>query len=281
VEVSDAAAPGVDHVVSVTTSGDINAVNDSFTDATVVAPTPVPTFVFGGNLFVPGEQTTLTVRIPSSFPHDITGTVTMTFTSNAIIPLDDPAIQFASGGRTVTFTIPANGTLARMGSASEPGTVAFQTGTVAGRFSFTGSFTAGRVQATFVPTQSPGSLSIPLQPPAIQSVTTSTQGGFSAALTIVSPSREVTELSLTFDTTPPVRLHCGTASGCSVSGNTITLDVSSFFRAWFTTDRTYGGLSLLRLPLSISGGSVKGSVSATLRNNQGFSNSVSFSLPED
>lgn len=279
VAVSPEAAPGVNHVVAVTASGDINSANDSFTDSTVVAATPTPTFVFGGPAFVAGEQTTLSIRIPSSFPHDVTGSVTMTFTSSAVIPLDDPAIQFASGGRTVTFTIPANGTQARMGTASEPGTVAFQTGTVAGRFNFAGSFTAGTFQGTFVPSQAAGVLSIPLQAPTLQSVTTSTQGGFSAALTISSPSREVTELSLTFDTTPAVRLNCGTVSGCSVSGNTITLDVSSFFRAWFTSDRIYGGLSLLRLPLSISGGSVKGSVSATLRNNQGFSNSMSFSLP--
>jgi hypothetical protein len=279
VAVGNEAAPGVNHVVSVATTGDINPANDSFTDSTVVVATPTPSFFFGGSVFVAGEQTTMTVRIPSSFPHDITGSVTMTFTSNAVIPLDDPAIQFATGGRTVTFTIPANGTQARMGTSSDPGTVAFQTGTVAGRFTFSGSFTAGTFQGPFVPSQPAAVLSIPLQAPTIQSVTTSTQGGFSAALTISSPSREVTEMSLAFDTTPAVRLHCGTVSGCSVSGNTITLDVSSFFRAWFISDTIYGGLSLLRLPLSISGGSVKGTVSVILGNNQGLSNQASFSLP--
>jgi hypothetical protein len=262
----------------VTTPGDLNAANDSATDATTVSPTPAPAFVISPSPLVPGEQATVAVRLLSTFPHDVTGTVTLTFVPSAIIPVDDPALQFATGGRIVTFTIPANGAQARFGSATDPAPLGFQPGTVAGRLLFNGTFTAGSIQGTFSPPVGSSAPAISQQAPFIKSIETSTQGGFAASILFFSTLREVTELYLTFDTTPKVKLSCGSTAGCSVNGNTITFNVSSMFAAWYAGDTTFGSLSLLRLPLSINGGNVRGSVDVRLRNRQGFSNVVSFNL---
>jgi hypothetical protein len=81
----------------------------------------------------------------------------------------------------------------------------------------------------------------------------------------LSTMREVTQLNLNFNTTPAVRLSCGTVTGCSVAGQTLNLDVRSQFNQWFAADTSFGSLSTLRVPLSIDG-NVHGTVLVTLRN---------------
>jgi hypothetical protein len=278
VAVGATAATAVNHTVSVTTPGDVNPDNDSATDPTTIAPAPAPVFVFNPLPIVAGEQATVAVRVPSTFPHDISGAITLGFIPSSAFPVDDPAIQFASGGRTATFTIPANSTLARFGSVTDTTPLGFQSGTVAGRLIFNGTFTAGSVQGSFSPAIGSSAPTIPSQAPVIKSIETTTQGGFAASILLFATSREVTEMGLSFDTNPSVKLNCGTATGCSVSGNTITFNVAAMFAAWFKSDTTSGSLSLLRLPISISGGNVKGTVTVRFRNNQGVSNAVSFDL---
>jgi hypothetical protein len=58
----------------------------------------------------------------------------------------------------------------------------------------------------------------------------------------------------------------------------VTLDVKNVFDTWFISDVAFGGLSVLRLPLSIRG-ELRGSVRVTLRNSQGVSNAFAFTLP--
>jgi len=279
VAVGTTAAAVVNHTVSVATAGDVNAAHDSATDVTIVAPTPTPTFVFNPSPLVAGEQATVTITVPSTFPHDVAGTVTLTFVPSTLIAVDDPAIQFATGGRSVTFVIPANGTQARFGSATDTTPLGFQTGTVAGRLLFNGTFTAGSIQGTFSPPVGSNAPVISQQAPFIKSIETSTQGGFVASILLFSTLREVTGLDLNFNNiTPQVKLSCGAAAGCSIDGTTMTFDVSAMFATWFAGNTAYGSLSLLRLPFSIAGGSVNGSVQVRLRNRLGLSNVVSFNL---
>ena len=155
--------------------------------------------------------------------------------------------------------------------------MSFQSGTVAGAITFSGDLKAGKFQKSFSRSGAEA-LTIPLQVLSIQNVQTSTQGGFSVAMLLFATAREVTQLSLSFTTSPEVRLSCGTTAGCSSSGKTLTLDVAPLFNQWFNNDNTSGGLALLRFPLSISG-AVKGSVAVTLKNSKGQSNSQSFALP--
>ena len=58
----------------------------------------------------PGTQTNITIQLAQPFPVTVTGTLTLVFEPNAVNNADDPAVQFSSGGRTVTFTIPAGQT---------------------------------------------------------------------------------------------------------------------------------------------------------------------------
>jgi hypothetical protein len=261
--------------VAVSTPGDLIPGNNTASDQTLVISTPIPSFTFSGAP-VAGQQSSVGVTIGQAFPHDVTGTVTMSFASNAAIPLDDPAIQFASGGRQATFVIPANTLQAKFGSSPSAGPIFFQTGTVAGTFTFSGTLQAGTAQKTFSPTGNPN-LTIPKQAPKIQNVETNTQNGFAALINLQSTLREVTQMSLTFNTSTPVKLSCGGVAGCSVSGATITFDVKTLFDNWFKSDTTFGSLSTLRLPLTISGG-VHGTVNVTFRNSMGASNTVTFNL---
>ena len=212
------------------------------------------------------------------FPHEVTGTIDLGFASNAVVPIDDPAIQLASGGRSTSFTIPANETEARFGPTHQPGPLPFQSGTIAGTLTFSGTFTAGTIREEFSPDVSVDALTIPLRMLSIQSVRTSSEGGFTVSIQLFSAAREVTHLGLTFNTTPKVQLSCGTAAGCSAAGNVLTLDVAPLFSRWFIEDRTFGGVAQLRLPFRIDGG-VKGTVAVTLKNTKGESKSASFVLP--
>ena len=277
VAVSGGAASSMNHMVSVSVDGDLNVANNSASDATTVV-TASPFFAFTPSPLIAGQVATVAVNMARPFPRDVSGSVTLTFDSSVSIPVDDPAIQFATGGRTVMFTIPANGKEARFGSALEPGPLGFQTGTVAGTLTLTGTLTAGTFQSTF---SSAGSaLTVPLLPPSIQGIQTITQGGFAVSILLLSTSLEVTQLNLVFNTNPKVRLSCGPVSGCSAAGNSLTLDVASLFREWFSSDAAVGGLAQLRLPLSIEGGAAQGTVDVTVRNRQGLSNTLSFSPGE-
>jgi len=268
----------VNRSVSVDVDGDLNGANNTRSILTTVV-VPSPEFAFAPAVMVPGQPATVSVVMTTPFPHDITGSIALSFASNAVVPMDDPAIQLETGGRTVSFTVPANETEARYGASGQQGPLAFQSGTVAGALSFAGTFTAGWLQGQFAPTSTLEALTIPLRTLSIQNLETNGEGGFAASILLLSAAREVTQLSLTFTTTPRVTLSCGTTAGCSVSGNTLTLDVSSLFSRWFSGDLSFGGLATLRLPLRIEGGTVRGNVAVTLRNTKGESNSRSFALP--
>jgi hypothetical protein len=205
----------------------------------------------------------------------MTGTLTLGFSSIAVIPADDPAIQFSGGGRTVNFTIPANSNQARFAGNAGSGPIAFQTGTVAGFIALGVVLETGTVQTTFS-----NSRGISRRAPTVHSarkddVTATT---VNLGITVSSTSREITQLVLSFLANPAVTASCGNVSGCTASGNTLALDVKSLFEAWFTSDSQYGSVSMLHVPLSIVG-KFNGSILVSLRNTVGTSNVLNISVP--
>jgi len=273
VAVGTVAASRVIHTVTVQTPGDLISSNNSASDDAPVEASASPTLNFSQTSLTSGGQSTTEIVLPAPFPDDVTGTLTLTFVPDAVNPSDDPAIQFATGGRQIAFVIPAGTLVARFLGTDKAGPLGFQAGTVAGTFTFDGVLETGNIQMAFSKT-----MKMPRQAPTVQAVQTSSQNGFSVSVLLSSNSREVTQLSLQFQTTPEVRLSCGSISGCQVSGSSVIFDVKTLFDVWYAADRTFGSLSTLSLPFSIQG-AVQGKVWVSLRNPQGLSSPLSFSLP--
>ena len=264
--------------MSVILDEDLDPSNNSISRSVVSQVPPAPTFLFTPPSLTAGQQGTVALSLPVTLPQDMTGTLTLNFSSTASNPADDPAIQFATGGRQVSFVIPANSSQARFGSASVSGPVGYQAGTVAGSVSLSGTARVGTFQRSFASNSGISSLVISPTPPVIQSVRADSQNGFALLITSFSTPRSMTEMGLQFNTVPSVPVGCGSAPGCTASGSTLTLDVKGIYDTWFTSSSQSGGLSTLRLPLSIQG-KVRGSVSVTLKNALGSSNTVFFTLP--
>jgi hypothetical protein len=124
------------------------------------------------------------------------------------------------------------------------------------------------------PTIKPETLQTRVDPEA--SVSGQAVNKLTIQITLLSTLREVSELTMTFNTTPTIRLSCGSVAGCTTLGNSMTFQVRNLFDEFFAT--TTSSLATLNLPLRISG-DVHGSVTITFRNRQGFSNAITVNLP--
>ena len=273
VAVESNAASGVIHAPKVSTEGDIATSNNTASDTTVVA-VPVVNASFTPQVLVAGDQGAVDLTIPFAFPHDVSGTLNLGFTPDAIHPADDPAIQFSTGGRTAAFTIPANTVQARFGTNPQIGPMAFQAGTIAGTLSFSGTLQTGTVETAFS-----SRTTIPKQAPKVHSVQreSSNGGNFSLGVQLTSSPREVTALLFRF-VGSQARLSCGGLAGCSVDGNQVALDVRSAFDSWFVADTLNGSASTLHVPFYIDS-NIKGTITISLANRFGTSNSINYTLP--
>jgi trimeric autotransporter adhesin len=272
VAVGTGAGSRVTHTPVVTVDGDL-VLSDNTTSIGTNVVIPSINFQYSLNL-VSGTQATLGLSLSTTLNHDVTGKLTLVFSPDAVNPADDPAIQFATGGREVTFTI-ASGTLqARFGSNTLSGPIAFQTGTVAGTLSFSVALQTGTIQIPFSSVRT-----LPRRAPTIHTIRTEAKSAseVNVAVSLSSTSREVTHLTLQFQGSD-LTIGCGATPGCTGSNNSLTLDVKSLFDAWFTTDRLYGGTNVLTVPL-VKTGSARPTVTVTLRNGTGTSNPMSFVLP--
>lgn len=238
-------------------------------------PAALPTYRIEGPTGAQEPRTQPTVRIVLASPYTlpITGTFALTFSSEVFA--DDPAVQFASGGRNLTFTIPANTTTAVFPDGSTQARM--QTGTVAGTITLTPSF-ATDTGVSLTP-QNPPTLrfSVAQSAPRILNAVLSakTTTGFTIQVTGYSTSRSVQRMNLTFSA----------RSGETVETTSLQLNVESNFIAWYQSaaSQPFGSLFTITVPLTLSG-DVKGkdlllidtvtSVAVTLTNAQGTSNSA-------
>jgi hypothetical protein len=260
------------HSPTVTVGGDPVSSNNS-TSVTTNVVTPAFTINSAPASPPPGTQAVIVISMSTVLSHEVTGKLTLRFTPDAVHPADDPAIQFATGGREVVFTVPANGGQAQMGPNRSP-SIGYQTGTVAGRVTFDATLETGSNPVTVSTVRT-----ISRRPPTIQSVRSQRMSDtVNLLVNSSSTPREITAATLTFLTTPAVRVSCGNTPGCTAATNSVTLDVKPQFDGWFSMDTQYGSTNTLVVPLSIQG-NLSGSISVTLRNAQGNSNSMSIPLP--
>ena len=240
-------------------------------------PSPLPSYQFQGPANpLPAQQPTFGLTLASPYPLALQGTLTLTFVSSVFT--DDPSIQFASGGRTVSFKIPANTTQALFsGSATS---LALQTGTTAGNIIITPTFA---MQSGFDLTpSSPTVLSLTIQRAAPQllsaSVASETLSSFTLVLNGYSTTRALSKLNI--QVTPK--------QGQNFSSTQLSIDVSSAASSWFqgAASQGFGGSFSVAVPFSLSNGSTTDdlvhllqSLSITATNDVGTSSAISVPIP--
>jgi hypothetical protein len=232
------------------------------------APVSTPTVTGVGSTAPPAQQPAISVQLGQPYPTDLTGTITLTF-APAAGNVDDPSIQFSTGGRSVTFTIPAGQTTAVFSAA----TISLGTGTVAGTITLTLHFSVANgldVTPNPAPTQI---ITITPEAPVITKVaTTSTSSGIEVDVTGFSNTREMVSATFTFQA----------ASGTTLQGGTQTITVGPLFATWYgdATSDQYGSQFTFAQTFNISGSaSGVASVSVTLANSIGTSTAISASVP--
>jgi hypothetical protein len=188
-----------------------------------------------------------------AYSADITGQLSLVF-APTITGANDASIQFATGGTTANYTIPAGQT-----TLSTP--VTFQTGTLAGTITVSATATAYALPQT-VPSQP---VSIPTSPPVISSAQLSVNGqNISVAVAGYSPTRDMTTVAFTFS-----------ASGNNqLQTSTFTVQVATPFSTWFKdpTINQWGSQFLYTQTFAVTGDPTAVVLqSVTLTNSQGAS----------
>lgn len=233
-------------------------------------PPPALTGVTFGSLpatISPRQQPTVQLGLSQPYAMDLTGKLTITFASDSFA--DDPSIQFATGGRTVNFTIPAGTTDAVFSSGK---TVQLQTGTVAGTITITPTFTVSAVDVTPNPAPT-AKMVVAAAPPQITNVQlgTRTANSFEILITGLSTPRQVSQINLTF--TP--------AQGASLQTANLFVNTDASFSTWFQsqTGISYGSQFTASVVVNVAGDiNAVQSVAVTASNAKGDSNSMSVNL---
>jgi hypothetical protein len=183
----------------------------------------------------------------------------MTFTPDAVITGDDPAVVFTNGRRTVDFTIPANATQAQL-----PEGFAMQTGTVAGSISLAVTMRAGTQDIT--PSPAPSTVGvIARSAPVIRTLrATRNSAGLQVDITGYATSREIT--SAVFRFTP--------VGGSSLQTTELTVQLTDGAQRWYQSDaaKPFGSQFTLSQQFNVQGDtSAISSVTVTMTNAQGQS----------
>jgi hypothetical protein len=234
---------------------------------TFALPT-LPPVGFGslGDTANPQSQPGLQLTLGTTFPVAISGTLTLTFQADNNGG-DDPSVQFSSGGRTVSFTIPANSSTAVFTSSN----LSLQAGTVSGLITLTAHLASGSTDIT--PTPAP-TKQIRINPavPTISSATaTRTATGFTVTITGFSTTREITQAIFHFNGAP----------GANLQTTDITVSVGSLFTGWFGSNasQSFGGQFLFTQPFTVQGDTQAiVSVTITLVNTRGNSQQLTVAI---
>jgi len=253
-------------------------------DATTIAligsgtqPPPLPAYTIAGpsGNAAAMTQPSVGLTLASAYPVALTGVLTMGVSGT--LPAD-PAVQFASGGRTAAFTIPANQTTAVFGTQGTQ--LGLQTGTVAGSVTLTPTFAtqAGNVDLT------------PASPPSLQ-FTVAQAAPSLIAIQFASPTTTGFTIEVTGFSTPrslkSMAVQFTTAPGFSMPATQFTIDVSQVSTVWFnsTASQAFGGQFTIAVPFTFqvpAGQSILNaiaSVSVTLSNAVGVSSSIQAAVP--
>jgi hypothetical protein len=226
----------------------------------VAAPTPAATITVPATV-TSAAQPTVGLTLANAYPVDIAGTLTLSFTPSGSDGVDDPAVQFSTGGRVFNFTIPA-------GTTTGP-TAMLQTGTVEGTISVATQLMAGGTNVTPADLSTPAAITVSPSAPTITGVTfTDVNGLLTVVVTGFSNTREMTEANFIF-----------TGPGAVTLANAgVTVPAANLFGTWYTSTASadFGSMFLYTqtFQLSDTATDITG-VAVTLTNTVGISASVS------
>jgi hypothetical protein len=217
----------------------------------------------------PFDQPSMGLSLSAGYSLDLVGKLNLTFTSDSFV--DDPAIQFATGGRTVDFRIPANTTDAIFSQNQK--VIQFQAGTVAGTIGIQATIGTGAVDLTPSPAPS-RSVVIPGNAPLIQSlvINARTQSSITLFLTGFSTPRSVGQMSF----------HFQPLSGYSLQATDLSSDVSTAFSTWYQSaaSQPFGSQFSVSFQVAAVAGDINGvqSLTVTMSNGKGVSNPQTIAL---
>jgi hypothetical protein len=241
-------------VVITVTDSSLNRYSDNFSISVSLPALPAVTVSGLPATVDPAKQYTIEISLASPYAAPLTGQAILTFSPES--GLGDNTIQFASGGASAPFTIPAG---AQKAVSAVP--LALQTGTVSGTIGVTLRLQAGGVDIT--PSTPPlASAQIARSTPVIAGVQVSrTSNTIQIAVTGYSTAREVTQAVFNFAAAAGQSLQPASAS--------ITVDVSGLFAGWFSSS-PQGSLFLFTQPFTVQGDpAAVVPVSVTLKNRIG------------
>jgi len=205
----------------------------------------------------PTQSFELSIALSSPYSVEISGTVSVAFTSNASVPSDDPSVQFSTGTRTMDFVIPANSTTGTFKSRA-----VLLAGTVTGVVRVMASISNGPSDVLL------RTAVIRAAPPQVTNVMMSrSSGGFQVQVTGYSPDRRVLSAQFTFDVRTPD----------GIQKVTLTRNVDDDFGNWYRsqTSTAFGSSFVYTQSFSIQGDmNAIQAVSVTLTNGQGTTSSA-------
>jgi hypothetical protein len=237
-------------------------------------PPALPDLKFTGPSGVvdPGTQPAFSLALAAPYPLALSGVLTLSVTSSAFTP--DPSVVFSTGGKTVTFSIPANSTQAVFPNGAKQ--IQLQTGTIAGTLTITLTIATSSGLDLTPPAPPALALTVPPVAPRLLSVdvTSLTPTAFSLRVVGYSTTRSLTKLSFQFTPTPDV----------TTPGTQFTVDISSAAALWYNASQSqaFGGQFAVTVPFTLQSSATVitspvskiQSVAASASNDQGVSNSV-------
>jgi hypothetical protein len=222
-----------------------------------------------GDTVNPLQQPSVGLSLSKPSPIPLTGRLTLSFNSDSFS--DDRTIQFATGGRTVDFRIPADSTEAIFGDSARQ--IFFQAGTVAGQILLTATLQYGNVNLTPQPAPS-RQIAMTRREPGLRSVAIVPKSAtaFDLVISGYSTPRSVRRMMLQF--TP--------AAGKQLATTSLTADVESAFAAWYasTASASFGSQFSVTLTIGVSSGDMSAiqSVNVSAVNEHGNSNTITANL---
>lgn len=243
-------------------------------------PPPLPGYRFVGasGAQEPLQQIGIGLDLDSPYALPLTGTITLSVNSDTFAT--DPSVQFSTGGRTVSFTISANSTQAVFSNGAT--TIKLQTGSVASNMTITPSF-ALQTGYSLTP-DSPGTLSLSVAPSAPRLISLQlgarSTNSFTLLVTGYATTRSLKQMDLQFTLAPNANVN--------LASTRVTISLDPTFDLWYKsgTSQLYGSLFTATVPFSalLSSSDISNpvdliqSVSVTIKNDQGVSNSLSVDL---